>query len=407
MTPQTVRRGRIHALILAVVLWVLAGGFLLTGSGPRNGYDRLKGADFIQFYTYAHLARTRAAETFYDPAAYYQAQIDLVPESSDQRYLPVYPPQIGVMFLPLSGLNYLPAMYAYTVFLLLASGLLLACAWSPFRNLLPDVPLLFFAMAAFPPFYSLVIHGQTTIVAMAAFVCCWMALRRRRSFVAGLALGLLAVKPQFVAVPAAVFLIRRKWQLLAGMAISIALQIAIAALVIGPEVLTGYGGVVARLAEWRVWLEPRPDQLHSMAALVRGWPSALAVPSLALASVAVVWTTARIWRSPAPLSMKMSVLILGTLLVNPHVISYDVAVLAFPVIWTAAWVASNAQRRSSIGLRLWWLGYALYGTLAVPTALFLPVQLSVVVLLVVFGLLATRLIAGDTTPSRPQAGTAA
>jgi Glycosyltransferase family 87 len=73
----------------------------------------------------------------------------------------------------------------------------------------PDGVFVAAAAAAFPPVWSLVLHGQTTVFPLAAFFLGHQALEKRRPFLAGAALGLMAVKPRFGLVLAFVVLSRR------------------------------------------------------------------------------------------------------------------------------------------------------------------------------------------------------
>jgi hypothetical protein len=91
----------------------------------------------------------------------------------------------------------------------------------------------------------------------------------------------------------------------------------------------------------------------------------------------------RAWVSPAPLRVRFGILILTSVLVNPHLIVYDATVLIFPLLWFGAWVLETGTTSE---MRTYWtILYAIVLTLLVPTAAFIGLQLSVVVL---FGLLA-------------------
>ena len=64
------------------------------------------------------------------------------------------------------------------------------------------------------------------MVPVAAYALAWLALTRGRMFLAGLALGLLSVKPQFGLMLAFVTLACGEWWLMAGAITSVALQAA-------------------------------------------------------------------------------------------------------------------------------------------------------------------------------------
>src|SRR5688572_4195596 len=195
--PRSARQAKGHAIVLAVILWLTAAVVGFTGDGDRGIAGPLKGADFVQFYTLGHLASARQIETMYDPARLYRAQVDLVPESAREIYPPVYPPQAAVIFSPFTGFSYQQALLIWNLLTVGGYVLIVWSTWRAVAHLLPDRTLVFAAAAAFPPFWSLVLHGQVTVIVLAAFWGGWLALERRRHWLAGVAFGLLALKPQF------------------------------------------------------------------------------------------------------------------------------------------------------------------------------------------------------------------
>ena len=100
------RKARIHALILAAILWAFAVVITFAGPSNRSIAGPIKGADFVHFYTIGDLVRTGRSELLYDFAGQHKVQGELVPEAADLVYLPVYPPQAAVIFAPFSVLTY-------------------------------------------------------------------------------------------------------------------------------------------------------------------------------------------------------------------------------------------------------------------------------------------------------------
>src|SRR5512141_794089 len=91
------REAFVHAAMVAVVLWALAA-LMLVRPGPRDPFGTLKGADFVHFYTLGELARRGDAARLYDAAALYSEQLRLVPASAGDHFVPIYPPQTGLLF---------------------------------------------------------------------------------------------------------------------------------------------------------------------------------------------------------------------------------------------------------------------------------------------------------------------
>ena len=123
--------------------------------------------------------------------------MELLPESAREIYPPVYPPQAAVLFAPMSGLSYQRALLIWSLITIAGYVLIVWSVWRAVADRLPDRTFLVAAAAAFPPFWSLILHGQVTVILLVAFWAGWLALERHRHWLAGFAFGLLAIKPQF------------------------------------------------------------------------------------------------------------------------------------------------------------------------------------------------------------------
>src|SRR5215510_1273343 len=97
---RSARQARVHAIILAVIMWIFAIAVGTIGKGDRGFAGPLKGADFVQFYTLGHLAHDHRIDAMYDMRALHDAQTALVPASAVDLYPAVYPPQVAALFAP-------------------------------------------------------------------------------------------------------------------------------------------------------------------------------------------------------------------------------------------------------------------------------------------------------------------
>jgi hypothetical protein len=162
------------------------------------------------------------------------------------------------------------------------------------------------------------------------------------------------------------------------------LQIAVTVAAFGVTTLRDYAVVVSNYRDLQGALESRPAEMHSLAAITNHLPGFLGPVIWALGAIVIVTSAVRAWRAPAPTSLRMACLVLASLLVNPHVNSYDVMVLALPLVWCAAWVygpSGDPRLRATFAV----LVYTVYLTLLVPTArLVLGFQASVLVMAVLF-----------------------
>jgi alpha-1,2-mannosyltransferase len=241
--------------------------------------------------------------------------------------------------------------------------------------MLPDRSVMVIAAVAFPPFWMLVLYGQITILILAAFWAGWMALERGHRVLAGAAFGLLAIKPQFGIPLAVVVLARRDWRMLWGAVASVALQSGAAWVVLGPEAFRGFASSLRLIAGNVDLLESKPIYSHSLRTLTRLVPDWIGIPLWIVAAVIVLWYTARVWKSDAPIRVRMGMVILASVLVNPHVIVYDATVLALPLIWFAAYM--QEEPRQVFAANFWKTVCWLFAAFLVPTSSAIGLQMSV------------------------------
>ncbi len=368
-----------HALVAAIALWLVTIVVTVGGRGPTNMVGILNTPDFVQFYTLGRLADERRVTEAYDFRAFHDEQAKLIPASKELIFPPVYPPQAAIAFIPLSRLSYATAQRTWTALSIILYALIVWRTWSACRTHLTDPVLVFAAAAVFPPFFQTVIYGQVTILILAPCFLAWRALEAKRHVAAGFVLGFLAIKPQFGVVFAVVVLMRRDWRMLAGALASVAVQLVCAWGVLGADAFRGYFAVLQTVSAHADALEAKPFQSHSVRALTRLLPGWLGLSAWLGISGVVLWKAARTWCSDAPLNRRFGLAMLAAVLVNPHLIVYDAAILVLPLLWFGADVAAHGSEDAI--RRYGTFVYGLFLVFFIPTAALIKVQLSVVFML--------------------------
>ena len=112
-------------------LVILAGG-----TTYRDPFGHLKWTDFVHFYTLGHIARNGPVSDLYNPQTQYEHQVALVPASAPEHYLPVYPPQVALVFAPLGNLPYHLAAVLWALVNIVVYGGAVYLAWRPMRHVL-------------------------------------------------------------------------------------------------------------------------------------------------------------------------------------------------------------------------------------------------------------------------------
>jgi hypothetical protein len=277
--------------------------------------------------------------------------------------------------MPFAGSSYRSALLIWSVVTVALYALIVWSAWRRVSVQLSDRSLIVAAAAAFPPFWSLVVYGQITIFILVAFWLGWLALARSRPVLAGAAFGLLALKPQFGIPLAAIVLACGEWRMLAGAVVSVTAQAGVIWLAMGSSVFGAFAATLRVTLTYADWLESKPFMSHSLRAVTRLLPDGIGVPLWVSLSAVVLWYTVRVWKSDAPLRVRLGVVILASLLVNPHVIVYDVTLLALPLLWFGAYMLEPERRTNAAayGVLVYWLFVALF----IPTAALVGLQMSV------------------------------
>lgn len=368
LTPSEHAGIRIGLALIPVMAWlVVAWGSLALEHLPAGRIDKsghIKGHDFVHFYVLGEIGRDRALAELYDAEAQAARNDRLVPEYT-VRYLPIHAPQVALFLAPLAQLPYLAALNAWlagTVILYLLCCVLMV---RTLPNLRPYAPGVALCCVAFPGFYGVMASGQITVFALLWLTLAYLALKSRRSFVAGLFFGTLVYKPTLGLVLPFVLLYAREWRVIAGALTVAVLQFVVVWMYFGPDPIFEYFANFRTAVTAIGALEAQPWQMHSLRAFFTNslpWPRAAAMLS-SLVSVAVIAFAARTWGSAMPLQVRYAVLVMATVLVSPHVYTYELLVLA-PALLLAASVAIPHGRSS---LLLWAVLYLVFAMPALPT----------------------------------------
>ena len=363
---------RAHALILAAVLWSLAA-VLLAGSSRIDRLGQLKGRDFVFFYTLGAIVVRGDSWRLYDMDAEHELRAELVPESAESGFASAYPPHTPLIFAPLARLSYGVAAGAWMTATSIAY---VWCVWTVLAGVPRDWRRVLWPFAlGFPPAWFLILGGQTTAIPLLGFTLGWLALRGNKMWLAGFAFGLIAVKPQLGLLLALVLVATGAWSVIAGAVLSALLQMAAAAVALGTDVIPRYWEVLHQAGTLRGLLQPHAAQVQSLQALTDLLPAPLNDLVWILGALTAAFLVVRVWVKGAPLRLRMAVLVMATVLVSPHLLIYDVAILILPVGWLA--VHGVAQETKRFGFFL----YALSASLVVPFAMLTGVQISVMVLI--------------------------
>ncbi|MGA9306528.1 MAG: glycosyltransferase family 87 protein [Candidatus Sulfotelmatobacter sp.] len=404
LTPN---RLRAHGLLLALSLWsVYIWNMATPGLLDRAG--NLKGTDFLHFYTLGSLALAHRGNDLYNMKTQSVLAAQRVPAAAGIQYLPLYPPQVSILFEPFALLSYPWALICWLTLSSLIYGLCGYALWRACPNLRQYRFTVLILALAFPAFWHLIAWGQTSTLALACFTLAFLALRAQREFLAGLALGCLIFKPQLGVAVAVIFVDARRWKVIAGALLSASVQLAVAWIYYGPDSLRSWIQTLSGLPSLLSLLEPKLYQTHCLRTF---WTMLLPWPRLAFAlyivtALLTLALAARCWESTLSLPLRYSALLLATVLVAPHLTVYDLVILAPALLLLSNWIAPRPDDSTAPQLELLlYLAYALplLGPLARWTHLQLTVPVMLAILYVLTQLADGSYAAKQNAPDSPAA----
>jgi hypothetical protein len=314
-------------LIAAYYLVLL--GFATRPEPPRR-------VDFIAFHAAGRMVLAGEPAAAYDwpRLQALQAQILGVPHEAVAAFLGwVNPPHFLFFVLPFAALPYGAAWAAWV----LATAALFGLAA---RSVLPaaGVAAVIAALATPGVLFSAMV-GQNGLL-IAALLAWTFALMDRRPVAAGIALGLLTIKPQFGVLLPILLLATRRWRVFAAASGTALLAMGAALAAFGPGAWWGFLGALVRNEE--LYLAGRTDVLpliQSVFALAYGLGlgrgAAWAIHGgFAAAVVALVL---RLWlrRPEAPEEARAAAAIAAVFLVTPFTWIYDTPALAIAALFLA------------------------------------------------------------------------
>ncbi len=376
----TAKRLRAHGLLLAITLWSLYVWNLAT-PGLRDRGGNLKGTDFLHFYTLGLLAASHRGADLYDMNAQATLMAQRVPEAAGIRYLPLYPPQVSILFVPLAHFSYGRALALWWGCSAGLYGICCYCVWRSCPNLKDYGGLIALLAAGYPAFFHLLAWGQTSALALACFSMAFLLLRSGRQFMAGLALGCLIFKPQLGLAAGVIFVLVGNWRVVAGAVLSAAAQMAAGVAYYGVQPLRNWLSAMRNVSSVFALLEPRPYQAHSLLTfwtMLVPWEH-IAFGLYAVSAAAALGATIAIWKRgrSGALALRYSALLLTSVLVAPHLTVYDLVILAPAFLLMADWLVG--QIASSVTRRLATILYLVFVLpLLGPLARWTHVQVSVI-----------------------------
>ena len=335
-------------------LAAIAGWFIDCLAQYANGWwlidaaGRPAGSNVFGLWSAGKMALAGQAAATYDPAAIAAVQHTLTaPPYAELPWL--YPPSF---LLVAAAVAPLPYLWACAVWL---GGTMLGYA-AAIRLILPHPLAMVLALGAGATLINLDMSETGFATAcLAGLALAWLD---ERPILAGVALGLLTVKPQLGLLFPLVLMVSGRWRVFGAAAATTLLLAGLAALLFGVEVWRAYltalpevGNITmgdrATLAGSAAWVD-----IQSWYGLAHyfGAGAALAWTIHAIAAGGTALALCVLWRSDAAYALKAAALATGSFLATPYVMTYDAVLLVVPVAFLIRHGLDTGFRRGDMEL---------------------------------------------------------
>jgi hypothetical protein len=348
----TAARIRGYSLVLLGFCAIAAAGWIVWSGGLIDRNGKPIGTDFSSFYAAGSLALDGRAADAYDMAAHYAREQQIFGQATPY-YGWLYPPIFLLVAAPLALLSYPLALAAWLIstFALYLSvigvivrrlrrrGIAIGTIWLP-------------VAAGFPAAFINLGHGQNGFLSTGLFGAALLALPTA-PIVSGVLFGLLAYKPQLALVAPFALLAAGQWRTVVAAGITVLMLVGATSLVFGADIWLSFAASTETsrkllLEQGDVGLE----KLQSVFAAVRMWGGGVPIAYVVqgMVSAATVCGTAWAWRSSCDPDVKSALLAVATLLASPHVLDYDLMILALAIAFTVSSGLAGGFRDYEISL---------------------------------------------------------
>jgi len=381
--------------ILLIITGMIVATWCVMAHTGLDPLGKPLGTDFLSFYAASKLVVSGHAVSAYNVAAHAAAEGSVFQvDSGYAAYF--YPPLFLLICAPFALAPYVVALAAWLA-ITGTAYVFTVRKWG-------EGHVAWLTILAYPAMFVNAGHGQnaflsSTLIGLGAY---WLD---RRPRLAGVAFGLLPFKPHLALLVPVALIATRRWTVLAVAAATLAVFTGVSLLAFGPEAWVGFVRIsaLARATMEQGFVDHAKMVSAFAGARLVGAPPVVAylVQGVVIAATLAMLVRARFWRrgrAEAPL------LVLGSLLVSPFLLDYDLAMLALPMAWLL-------RRGLQTGFRPWEKPLLLVGfvlpAIARPLALGLHLPIATVVMLLLMQAIVNRADEAEDTIVQPSAAPAA
>mgnify|MGYP003630365146 FL=1 len=301
------------------------------------------GTDFASFYTAAKLALQGKAAYTYDFTVHFAAQKEAFGSEHSQYYSFSYPPTFLLILIPFGMMPYFMAL---TLWL----GLTLIFFITMLKKITGRKETILLSLA-FPAIFLTIGHGQNAFLT-SGLLAGGLYYLDRKPILAGIFIGLLSFKPHLGLLIPIVLVISAHWRVFFYATLTMVSFVVLSWLAFGTVTWTAFlqsasatqntlnSGVVALY------------KMQSLFASIRysGADLFTAYAAHSILALIVIATVIWIWTREVSIHLKHAALCVGTLLITPFLLDYDLTILAIPIAYLVVHGLKNGLRPQLINI---------------------------------------------------------
>ncbi len=331
--PAQSPRQHFRLTVVPLVALVTLALVSLLGAALAPESNGQLGGDFPAFYAAGDIVARSGYDSLYDPAVQQAAQDGLI-ESEGGYLFFAYPPFVATWYSIFAPLGYRAALIVQMV-VMAAAAVASVLLLRPLSTVVDRYPMATVAVVIlFQPLLASLIGGQNTALTMLLFAAAARAEASGYPVVAGVAIGMLAYKPQFGIPLAVLAALSERWRVLAGTAATWA------GLYLAGAVVLGLGWVGPW---WEQATAFRDTNATANGPLFVSWPGfiehvtgiggsigrLLGLAIMGLGLVALTW----LWRREhLTIAHRYAVAALGLVMIAPQSLFYEAGVALVALI---------------------------------------------------------------------------
>jgi hypothetical protein len=306
-------------------------------------FESVSRTDFGAMYSAAFIVREGRAGKLYDTSE--QARVEKRLLNREPPLLIVHPPFEAFFFTPLTRFSLVGAYKIWSVFNV--SLWILFCHLLYYHAPVPKrLGSYMVACFGFPPAWTALADGQTSLLILFIYALVFMALRRRWEFAAGILLGVGLIRFQLVLPFVLICLLRRKWRLTAGFAVVALALGGVSVAAVGLPAMSSYGKLIIDVVK-------NPGNPAHSGVLPRDMPSLRGCldtilsgtralrwtrPIVVLVSLSLLSLTASRWRrndkddKSGSENLTFAAALAVALITSFHLFYYDLSLMLLPIL---------------------------------------------------------------------------